>query len=109
MIFDRHKPLMQRTFALRALNAHETEINRHYWSFKVISEFSAFQAREARKADKARENEARKAIPRQENGRRLPKRSQLPYFTHQGMMPFAFRRPHLSGSKPTLGLRIGCG
>jgi hypothetical protein len=43
--FSRYKPLTQRTFALRAFNDHESEINRHYWSFKVISDYSGFIAR----------------------------------------------------------------
>jgi hypothetical protein len=44
--FSRYRPLAPRTFALRAFNAHETEINRHYWSFKVVSEYSAYEARQ---------------------------------------------------------------
>ncbi|HXW28923.1 MAG TPA: hypothetical protein VEK55_06120 [Xanthobacteraceae bacterium] len=43
--FDRFAPVMDRTFALRAFNSYETEINEHFWSFKVISEYSAFLAR----------------------------------------------------------------
>jgi hypothetical protein len=38
-------PVMKRSFALRAFNKHETEINQHFWSFKVISDFSGFIAR----------------------------------------------------------------
>lgn len=47
--FSRHCPILKRTFALRAFNKHETEINRHYWSFKVISEYSGYLAREKKK------------------------------------------------------------
>jgi hypothetical protein len=42
--FDRFKPVMERSFALRAFNQYETEINEHFWSFKVISEYSRFIA-----------------------------------------------------------------
>lgn len=47
--FSRYSPILKRTFALRAFNKHETEINRHYWSFKVISEYSGYLAREKKK------------------------------------------------------------
>ncbi|WP_148219722.1 HEPN domain-containing protein [Azospirillum sp. B510] len=43
--FARYTPLVERTFALRAFNECETEINQHFWSFKVISEYSRFIAR----------------------------------------------------------------
>ena len=45
MTFSRNIPVLDRTFALRAFNAHETEINRHYWSFEAISNYSGFLAR----------------------------------------------------------------
>ena len=42
---------MERSFALRAFNECETEINRHFWSFKVISEYSRFIAAAEKKTD----------------------------------------------------------
>jgi hypothetical protein len=44
--FSRYAPYAHRSFALRAFNGHETEINQHYWSFKVVSEFSGRLARQ---------------------------------------------------------------
>jgi hypothetical protein len=49
--FSRYIPALTRTFALRAFNAHETELNRHYWSFKVVAGFSAYTARAFKKTD----------------------------------------------------------
>ena len=49
--FSRNIPIAERTFALRAFNEHETEINRHYWSFQVSSEFSSYHARKEKKTD----------------------------------------------------------
>ncbi len=51
--FSRMAPRMERTFALRAFNQHETEINRHYWSFKVISEYAGYLARKKQSSDRA--------------------------------------------------------
>jgi hypothetical protein len=51
-VFSRMVPRMERTFALRALNQHETEINRHYWSFKVISDYAGYLARQKVSSDK---------------------------------------------------------
>lgn len=51
--FSRMLPRMERTFALRAFNQHETEINRHYWSFKVISEYAGYLARQKISSDKS--------------------------------------------------------
>ena len=42
--FDPHKPVTSRSFALRTFNRYETEINEHFWSFKVISEYSRYIA-----------------------------------------------------------------
>lgn len=49
--FDRMKPILRRTFALRTFNQCESEINRHYWSFKVQAEYAAFIARAEKKRD----------------------------------------------------------
>jgi hypothetical protein len=49
--FSRYQPVMERTFALRTFNEHETEMNRHYWSFKVVSDYSNFIARERESQD----------------------------------------------------------
>jgi hypothetical protein len=49
--FDRYLPFMKRSFALRAFNQCETEINRHFWSFKVISEYSRYIAAQEKKSD----------------------------------------------------------
>lgn len=35
---------MDRSFSLRAFNRYETEINEHFWSFKVVSEYARFIA-----------------------------------------------------------------
>jgi hypothetical protein len=49
--FDRFKPHLNRTLALRAFNNCETEINEHFWSFKVISEYSRFIAEAEKRKD----------------------------------------------------------
>jgi hypothetical protein len=49
--FQRYQPLMRRSFALRSFNQAETEINRHFWSFKVISDYSRYIASDAKKKD----------------------------------------------------------
>lgn len=41
---------MNRSFSLRCFNEYETEINEHFWSFKVISDYARFIA----KAEKAK-------------------------------------------------------
>jgi hypothetical protein len=53
--FHRFQPVMQRSFSLRAFNQCETEINKHFWSFKVISEYSRFiaQAQKRKNANAA--------------------------------------------------------
>lgn len=53
--FDRFRPVMNRSFSLRAFNQCETEINKHFWSFKVISEYSRFiaQTEKRQNANKA--------------------------------------------------------
>lgn len=43
--FSRYSAPTLRSCALRAFNERETEINQHYWSFVVVSEFSRFRAR----------------------------------------------------------------
>jgi hypothetical protein len=49
MKFERYKPPVARSFSLRAFNNYETEINEHYWSFQVMSDFSGYLARQAAK------------------------------------------------------------
>jgi hypothetical protein len=49
--FDRFKPHLNRTLSLRAFNSCETEINEHFWSFKVISEYSRFIAEAEKRKD----------------------------------------------------------
>lgn len=49
--FDRYKPYLNRSLALRAFNSCETEINEHFWSFKVISEYSRFIAESEKRKD----------------------------------------------------------
>ncbi len=49
--FARFVPAKKRSLALRAFNSHETEINEHFWSFKVIAEYSSYIARTAHKED----------------------------------------------------------
>jgi hypothetical protein len=44
-VFDRYKFPGKRSFAMRAFNDRETEINEHFWSFKVVSEYSGYMAR----------------------------------------------------------------
>ena len=45
-LFERHKSTTKRSFALRAFNANETEINEHFWSFKAISDHARYIASE---------------------------------------------------------------
>jgi hypothetical protein len=49
--FDRFQPYIDRTLSLRAFNRYETEINEHFWSFKVISEYSRFIAETEKNSD----------------------------------------------------------
>lgn len=49
--FSRYSAPTLRSCALRAFNERETEINQHYWSFVVVSEFSGYRARRFRKID----------------------------------------------------------
>ncbi len=49
--FHRYVAGMERSFALRKLNAHETELNEHFWSFKVISDYSRFVANDVKRID----------------------------------------------------------
>lgn len=42
---------MERSFAIRIFNRYETEINEHFWSFKVISEHARYIAEKHRKED----------------------------------------------------------
>ncbi len=49
--FDRYVPINSRTIALRAFNRHETELNKHFWSFKVIAEYAGYLARRQRESD----------------------------------------------------------
>ncbi|MEA2874563.1 MAG: hypothetical protein QOH67_4756 [Hyphomicrobiales bacterium] len=49
--FDRFQPIMNRSFSLRAFNQFETEINRHFWSFKAISDYSRFIAQAEKRKD----------------------------------------------------------
>jgi hypothetical protein len=51
VVFARYGPAQGRSFALKLFNEHETEINEHFWSFKVISEWAAFQARKSARAN----------------------------------------------------------
>jgi hypothetical protein len=50
--FSRYNPVMKRTFALRTFNIHETEINQHCWSFKVVSDFAGYIARKQSEIDR---------------------------------------------------------
>ena len=45
-VFDRFKPSIARSFALRTFNRYETEINQHFWSFKVVSDYARFLAQQ---------------------------------------------------------------
>lgn len=45
VVFDRYKPHSDRTIALRKFNRSETEINQHFWSFKVVSDYTGYLAR----------------------------------------------------------------
>lgn len=47
--FERYSPAMERTYALKNFNECETEINEHFWSFKVVSEYAAYLARDEKK------------------------------------------------------------
>ena len=47
--FDPHRSAMERSFSLRAFNQYETEINKHFWSFKVVSDYSGYIARNERR------------------------------------------------------------
>jgi hypothetical protein len=49
--FLRYKPYSDRSFSLRAFNSYESEINEHFWSFKVISDYAGRIARAARDED----------------------------------------------------------
>ena len=49
--FDRISPIMPRSFALRKLNRYETEINKHFWSYKVIADRAKFLSRTKKKQD----------------------------------------------------------
>jgi hypothetical protein len=44
LTFDRFIPFMGRSFSLRTFNRHETEINEHFWSFKVVSDYARYLA-----------------------------------------------------------------
>lgn len=49
--FERYRSIRDRSFSLRAFNNYETEINQHFWSFRVIADFSSFIARSAQDND----------------------------------------------------------
>jgi hypothetical protein len=49
--FDRFRAHLDRSLSLRAFNRYETEINEHFWSFKVISEYSRFIAESEKNSD----------------------------------------------------------
>jgi hypothetical protein len=70
-IFSRYTPSTDRTFALRAFNKCETEINEHFWSFKVISDFSRFLA-EQEKIKDPRASTAKVFSASGPNARRIP-------------------------------------
>ena len=53
IIFARYAPPSSRSFAMRAFNSRETEINEHFWSFKVVSEYSGYLARSKKTEDAA--------------------------------------------------------
>jgi hypothetical protein len=50
-MFDRYKFPGKRSFAMRAFNKRETALNEHFWSFKVVSEYSGCIARKKRAED----------------------------------------------------------
>jgi hypothetical protein len=52
--FNRFQPITNRSFSLRAFNEYETEINKHFWSFKVISEYSRFIAQAEKRKNAAK-------------------------------------------------------
>jgi hypothetical protein len=52
-IFSRYSSPLGRTFALRTFNKCETEINRHFWSFKVISDYAGYIARQQKQKNPA--------------------------------------------------------
>jgi len=43
--YSRYSSSKLRSFALRAFNERETEINQHYWSFVAVSEYAGYRAR----------------------------------------------------------------
>lgn len=49
--FDRFVPFVGRSMSLRAFNRHETEINEHFWSFKVVSDHARYLAKREKDID----------------------------------------------------------
>ncbi|QND74000.1 hypothetical protein [Tardiphaga robiniae] len=49
--FARFAPLMERSLSLRTFNRHETEINEHFWSFKVVSDYARYLAQAEKDID----------------------------------------------------------
>src|SRR4051812_16459095 len=69
--FSRYQSPVRRTFALRAFNAYETEINEHFWSFKVVSEFARYLA-QAEKRSNPKGSTARVFKASGPDARRIP-------------------------------------